>query len=289
MLSRVRVAFRITNGALNLLCLLALVWDIRRNVQLPVCELRNIDEFVSSMITDSNSRLLLCTSGEGTLTAYNTRARKMEAQVTVNVTLLEDVTLTDLLQSEVYPSEMNCLAMIRQDTKVLTGLGNGNMYIFDWNAFGYHSDSFGDNPAGVNCMLPITDNIVIIGCDDGKIRAINVFPHRYIGVVGQHKFPVERIDISTCGRYIATSSHDGRVRFWNISYFENPEIVQQAPAKKSVRNKKKSLRKEKLGFQLPSSKKRNKSDFFAGLADPEPEEAAEEDSDASDTSDPDSD
>lgn len=179
--------------------------------------------------------------------------------------------------------------MIRQDTKVLTGLGNGNMYIFDWNAFGYHSDSFGDNPAGVNCMLAITDNMIIIGCDDGKIRAINVFPHRYIGVVGQHKFPVERMDISTCGQYIATSSHDGRVRFWNISYFENPDIVAQAPAKKSARNKKRSMRKEKLTFQLPSSKKRNKGDFFAGLADPEPEEPEEEDSDVSDASDSDSD
>lgn len=138
-------------------------------------------------------------------------------------------------------------------------------------------------------MLAITDNMIIIGCDDGKIRAINVFPHRYIGVVGQHKFPVERMDISTCGQYIATSSHDGRVRFWNISYFENPDIVAQAPAKKSARNKKRSMRKEKLTFQLPSSKKRNKGDFFAGLADPEPEEPEEEDSDVSDASDSDSD
>lgn len=228
------------------------VWDKRRSVQKPVAEFKEMDEFVSSMITDSGSRLLVCTSGEGTLTAFNTRRKKMEGQ------------------SEVYPSEMNCAGLIRQETKVIAGLGNGNMYIFDWKAFGYHSDAFGDHPSAINCMLPIMDNIVITGCDDGKIRAISLFPHRFLGVVGHHKFPIERLDISTCGHYIASTSHDGRVRFWNISYFENPDLkLMESTTKKSVRNKKRSLRKEKLGFQLPSSKRRNKGDFFAGFAEPE--------------------
>lgn len=183
---------------------------------------------------------------------------------------------------------MNCLALIRQETKVIAGLGNGNMYIFDWKAFGYHSDAFGDHPSAINCMIPIMDNIVITGCDDGKIRAISLFPHRFLGVVGHHKFPIERLDISTCGHYIASTSHDGRVRFWNISYFEDPNLkLMESTTKKSVRNKKRSLRKEKLGFQLPSSKRRNKGDFFAGLAEPEPgpAEAAEPDSDAASDSD----
>ena len=159
------------------------------------------------------------------------------------------------------------------------------MYIFDWKAFGYHSDAFGDHPSAINCMIPIMDNIVITGCDDGKIRAISLFPHRFLGVVGHHKFPIERLDISTCGHYIASTSHDGRVRFWNISYFEDSNLkLMESTTKKSVRNKKRSLRKEKLGFQLPSSKRRNKGDFFAGLADPEPagpaESEAESDSEA---------
>lgn len=173
---------------------------------------------------------------------------------------------------------MNCAGLIRQDTKVLAGLGNGNMYIFDWKAFGYHSDAFGDHPSAINCMLPITENIVLTGCDDGKIRAVHLFPHRFLGVVGHHRFPIERLDISTCGHYVASTSHDGRVRFWNISYFDDPEAASgllQSTTKKSVRNKKRSMRKERLGFQLPSSKRRNKSDFFAGLAEPEPEERHE--------------
>jgi len=239
------------------------IWDKRRSNPVPVIEFKEIDEFVSCMTTDDNARLLLCTSGEGTLTAFNTRAKKMEGQ------------------SEVYPSEMNTVGIIRQDsgkTKVLAGLGNGMMYIFDWKSFGYHSDAFGDHPSAINCLIPITENYVVTGCDDGKLRAISLFPHRFLGVVGSHRFAVERLDISTCGQYLASSSHDGRVRFWNIGYFEDPTIMNEKTAKKSVRNKKRSLRKDKLGHQLPSSKKRNKGDFFAGLAEPEPEpvESAEE-------------
>ena len=166
---------------------------------------------------------------------------------------------------------MNCVGLVRQDTKVLAGLGNGMMYIFDWKAFGYHSDAFGDHPSAINCLLPVTDNIAITGCDDGKIRAISLFPHRFLGVVGHHRFPVERLDISTCGQLIASSSHDGRVHFWNIGYLEDPDIINPTAAKKSVRNKKRSMRKEKLGFQLPSSRRHNKGDFFAGLAGPSDE------------------
>nr|SVE93673.1 EOG090X07S3 [Scapholeberis mucronata] len=246
------------------------VWDRRRSAPKPVAEFKEMDEFVSCMITDSAARLLVCTSGEGTLTAFNTRAKKMDGQ------------------SEVYPSEMNCVGLIRQETKVLTGLGNGNMYIFDWKAFGYHSDAFGDHPSAINCMLPITDNIVITGSDDGKIRAINLFPHRFLGVVGHHKFPIERLDISTCGQFLASSSHDGRVRFWNISYFEDSTTsLLESTTKKSVRNKKRSLRKERLGFQLPSSRRRNKGDFFAGLAEPEAEAEPEADDSSESSSDSD--
>lgn len=57
------------------------VWDKRRATQSPVVEFKKIDEFVSCMITDSGSRLLVCTSGEGTLTAFNLRAKKMDSQV----------------------------------------------------------------------------------------------------------------------------------------------------------------------------------------------------------------
>ena len=57
------------------------MWDSRRNVQKPVFEIKEMDEFVSCMVTDDHCKLLLCTSGEGTLAAFNPRAKKMVGQV----------------------------------------------------------------------------------------------------------------------------------------------------------------------------------------------------------------
>ena len=51
------------------------------------------------------------------------------------------------------------------------------------------------------------------GCEDGNIRAVHLYPHRFLGVVGHHEqeFPVERLDVNTSGEIIASISHDNRL------------------------------------------------------------------------------
>ena len=44
--------------------------------------------------------------------------------------------------------------------------------------YGLHSDQFPGHPDGVNALIPITDNVVITGCEDGNIRAVHLYPHR---------------------------------------------------------------------------------------------------------------
>ena len=78
--------------------------------------------------------------------------------------------------------------------------------------YGLHSDQFPGHPDGVNCIIPVTDNVVMTGCEDGNIRAVHLYPHRFLGVVGHHEqeFPVERLDVNTSGVIIASISHDNR-------------------------------------------------------------------------------
>ena len=78
--------------------------------------------------------------------------------------------------------------------------------------YGLHSDQFPGHPDGVNCIVPVTDNVVMTGCEDGNIRAVHLYPHRFLGVVGHHEqeFPVERLDVNTSGEIIASISHDNR-------------------------------------------------------------------------------
>lgn len=45
------------------------------------------------------------------------------------------------------------------------------MYVYNWGEFGLHSDEFPNlTKKAINCMIPITENIVITGGEDGMLR-----------------------------------------------------------------------------------------------------------------------
>jgi WD40 repeat protein len=77
-----------------------------------------------------------------------------------------------------------------------------------------------------------------------------------MGIVGQHTFPVEQLDVSGDGELLASCSHDQLIKFWNIKYLEDLHV--------SARDK---ADKKTLTHNLPSSKATNTADFFADMAD----------------------
>lgn len=93
-------------------------------------------------------------------------------------------------------------------------------------------------------------------------RATHLFPHQSLGIVGQHDFSVECLDISHEGSIIASAAAAGGfVKFWNIKYIEETEVVRE-------KKKKKKAKASQREHNLPSSQVRNTSDFFADLAGP---------------------
>ena len=44
------------------------------------------------------------------------------------------------------------------------------MYLFNWGEFGYHSDEYFGLKNSINSMVAITENMVVLGYDDGNIR-----------------------------------------------------------------------------------------------------------------------
>lgn len=149
------------------------------------------------------------------------------------------------------------MGLFRSETKLLVGSSKGKLYLFNWKEFGLHSDEYTGHKHSIYCMVPITENIVVTSGEDGVLRAAHMFPQRQLGVVGQHPLPVECLDISHDGQYIASSSHNNDIRFWNISYFEQIEDIVDT---KNKQNKRKDLKNN-----LPSSNFQNASDFFSGL------------------------
>ena len=100
--------------------------------------------------------------------------------------------------------------------------------MFNWGEFGYHSAEFPGHPDAINDIVAVTDNVIVTACEDGAIRALHLYPHRFIGTIGHHHgdggravdFPIEKLDVSGSGNVIASTSHDQRIKFWNISYLE---------------------------------------------------------------------
>ncbi|XP_011309335.1 WD repeat-containing protein 55 homolog [Fopius arisanus] len=214
------------------------IWDLRQRGSNPILSVKENGDYISSMITNDDGKYLVCASGDGVLTTLNVPARKLH------------------VQSEEYDDEFTSLGLFKGNTKLLTASNTGKMYVFNWGEFGFHSDEFPNlTKKAINCIIPITDNVVITGGEDGLLRAFSLFPHRRLGIVGQHDFSIETVDISNDGTLIASSSHDNIVKFWNVKYFETLNVEEPI----------KGGKQKQMKHNLPSSKVNNAGDFFADL------------------------
>ncbi|XP_076646887.1 WD repeat-containing protein 55 homolog [Halictus rubicundus] len=214
------------------------LWDLRQKGSEPVFSIKKMEDYVSSIITNRDGKYLVCGSGDGSLTTFNIPGKKLH------------------VQSEEYDEELTCLGLFKNETKILVGSSKGKMYIYNWGEFGLHSDEFPSvTKRAINCMIPITENVVITGGEDGVLRATSLFPRNNLGIVGQHNFPIEAIDINNDGTLIASSSHNNDIKFWNVQYFETLDVA----------NRVKGGKQKQLKHNLPSSKVDNAASFFADL------------------------
>ena len=217
-----------------------------------VMEVKHFEEFVSDLFVDNEKKLMVASSGEGTIQSFNLRGKRADTQ------------------SEVYEGEFNCLGLVHHDSKLVAGCGDGRLYMFNWNEFGYHSADFPGHPESINDLVAVTDNVIVTACEDGAIRAVHLYPHRFLGTVGHHDggYPVERLDVSASGELVASMSHDSKIKFWNISYLENMNYDKTKKpffnrGKQKVRRKENRIQSAmELEHQLPSSNRENKKDFF---------------------------
>lgn len=70
---------------------------------------------------------------------------------------------------------MNCLSLLRRESKLLAATSKGKMLVFNWGEFAYHCDEFPGPKVAINKMIPITENVVVTGGEDGILRYIICF------------------------------------------------------------------------------------------------------------------
>ncbi|XP_058272442.1 WD repeat-containing protein 55 isoform X3 [Hemibagrus wyckioides] len=234
------------------------VWDMRRSTSF--MSLKHHEDYISDIAADSAKRILLTSSGDGTMGVFNLKRRRFE------------------LLSEIQDGDLTSVSIMKHGRKVVCGSSEGMLYIFNWNGFGATSDRFALQAESVDCIVPITDNILCTASMDGVVRAVNILPNRVVGSVGQHVGePIEEIACSWDKRFLASCAHDQLIKFWDISGLLAMKVSDYRQQKKKD-GRLKALSNKAFG---------GVGDFFSGLLDMnEPnrttEEAEDNDSDEDD-------
>ncbi|XP_051800311.1 WD repeat-containing protein 55 [Acanthochromis polyacanthus] len=236
------------------------VWDMRKGTS--IMDLKHHEDYISDITVDQAKRILLTASGDGTMGIFNIKRRRFE------------------LLSEYQSGDLTSVAIMKRGKKVVCGSSEGTVYVFNWNGFGATSDRFAVKAESVDCIVPVTDSIMVTASMDGYIRAINLLPNRVIGCIGQHVGePIEELAKSRDSRFLVSCGHDQLIKFWDISSLPNAK-VQEYRKRKRKDGRMKSLTKKALGD----------NDFFSGLVEePEKKEDEEEDEEEEEESDSDSD
>eukprot|EP00057_Strongylocentrotus_purpuratus_P003868 XP_003727551.1 PREDICTED: WD repeat-containing protein 55 isoform X3 [Strongylocentrotus purpuratus] len=194
------------------------VWDLR--TQKAIMEMKENEEFISSLVVGKDKKILLATSGDGTMSAFNVRRRRFD------------------LQSEHVNSELLCASLVKKGQKVVCGASDGALNIFNWNEFGNISDRFPGHASSIDCCVPVTENVICTGCLDGTIRAVHMLPNRFLGIVGEHEgLPVESMTVSFDSKYLASCALEEKIRFWGVEHLQKTNVDPRGKAGKNDSSK----------------------------------------------------
>lgn len=146
------------------------VWDHRAQQQ-PIFSSSNCEQYVSDIDGRYEAKkLIVCTSGEGTLTAYDLRNMKMVDP-----------------QSELFETGFQCVKWT--GNKIVIGGEDGAIYVFNQNEWAHTSGKFAisDDPQNRGkCSIDAIDvlpggSVFLSASSDGKIRSFTLWPHKILG------------------------------------------------------------------------------------------------------------
>ncbi|OTF76204.1 WD repeat-containing protein 55-like protein, partial [Euroglyphus maynei] len=168
-------------------------WDYR--VERPVhMSVNECDNYISDLAVDPNKQLIFATSGEGTLSAFNIRSRRLEPP-----------------QSELFDAGFQSVRYLEEKNKIIVGCEDGVINIFNNNnEWGNISDRYpirqnNSGQSSIDCMEIIDDeqNIIAFGTSDGTIEIISLFPHKHHETLMENsETGIECIDVNQITRQI---------------------------------------------------------------------------------------
>ncbi|KAE9405541.1 WD40 repeat-like protein [Gymnopus androsaceus JB14] len=146
-------------------------------------------DYITDFLWLDDKKQLVATSGDGTLSVIDVRAKTTEPAA----------------QSEDQEDELLSIVPIKGATKIVVGTQLGILSVFNRSSgWGDCVDRIPGHPHSVDalCALPASlpnvdpSSTILTGSSDGFVRAVSVFPTQLQGVVADHgEWPVERIAV----------------------------------------------------------------------------------------------
>lgn len=158
-----------------------LVWDRRKREQ--VFSVKVGTDYVSSLKCLDEASTMACTAGDGIVSVININGRKLVNKVSGRMERRGAARRDDessglivcllVLQSQPYDAELTCGDLFCSNTKLAVGTTSGSLLLYSWGQFSSWNDEFpglDEKKHAINCMIPVTENIVVTGLDDGLLR-----------------------------------------------------------------------------------------------------------------------
>lgn len=163
-------------------------------------EISENEDFISALLVNEDRNTLLATSGDQTLTVIDFGSGKM------------------MDRSEQQDDELMSLALIKDGKKVVCGGSTGLLSVFTWDKWADRSSVCPGHFESVDCMVPVDENTIITGCDDGIIRIVSILPNKILGVISAQgeEIGISNLSLSHDRKYL-TACVDTSVHFWNVS------------------------------------------------------------------------
>lgn len=80
----------------------------------------------------------------------------------------------------------------------------------------YHCQIY-RHPSSIDALCPLTQDVILTGSADGFIRAVEILPTKFLGVIADHgEFPIERIKLDRQAKWLGSASHDEVLKLTDV-------------------------------------------------------------------------
>lgn len=219
------------------------MYDLRTGDE-PLMNEKQNEDYLSDMDIDSSNRILLTTSGDGHLSAFNVKSKKF------------------VLQSEPFDSGFQSVRFLGHRNKVVVGAEDGALNIFNVGEWGNISDriplskkrSFGE--CSIDGIEVVSERLIIASGSDGGLRLVSMFPNKILCCTDDHDGEIECIHYNPKTELVLSAETD-RVFVHRLQL--NGEEANEQEDEVSEESEKRSKKKQRTGSK-PSN-----SSFFSDL------------------------